>query len=73
MNTICPQKCPLYVLSRGGNRKHFIGTGAALLLLWVFDFQLIAALVSCLIIVLISGIVTLRVMADSIRQSRYKL
>jgi hypothetical protein len=53
--------------------EHFAATGLILLMFWVFDFSLLIALISCLIMILVSGIVTLRVMADSIRQSRYKL
>ena len=52
--------------------EHFAATGLILLMFWVFDFSLLMALLSCLIMFFVSGIVTLRVMAESIRDSRYK-
>lgn len=52
--------------------EHFAASGLILLMFWVFDFSLLIALVSCLIMILVSGMVTLRVMAESIRDSRYK-
>lgn len=52
--------------------EHFAATGLILLMFWVFDFSLLMALVSCLIMIFVAGIVTLRVMAESIRANRYK-
>lgn len=51
---------------------HFAATGLILFMFWVFGFSLLMVLVSCLIMIFVSGIVTLRVMADFIRDNRYK-
>ena len=44
--------------------EHFAATGLILLMFWVFGFSLLIALLSCLIMIFVSGIVTLRLMAE---------